>query len=78
MTLLVELARRAAAHPHAATVVKRTAALQNGQGEPIEVPIWGVVIVYLTILAGSIAFSLVSNMPFSLALYTHPRCITML
>lgn len=62
MTLLIELARRAAAHPHTATFVKRAVTIQNGQEENIEVPIWGVVVGYLTLLAGSIAFSLVSYM----------------
>jgi hypothetical protein len=62
MTMLVELARRAVSHPQTATFVKRAVAIKHGQGEEVEVPTWGVVVVYLTVLVGSIAFSLVSYM----------------
>jgi hypothetical protein len=62
MTMLVELARRAVSHPQTATFVKRAVAIKHGQGEEVEVPTWGVVVVYLTVLVASIAFSLVSYM----------------
>jgi hypothetical protein len=61
MTMLVELARRAVSHPQTATFVKRAVAIKHGQGEEVEVPTWGVVVVYLTVLVASIAFSLVST-----------------
>ncbi|KNG49820.1 hypothetical protein TW65_03411 [Stemphylium lycopersici] len=62
MTMLAELARRAVSHPHTASFVKRAIAIQNDEGARIEVPTWGVVVVYLTIMVGSVALSLVSYM----------------
>ena len=60
MSMLAELARRAVSHPHTAMFVKRAVAVQYGEGEKIEVPTWGVVVVYVTILLASVAVSLVS------------------
>lgn len=61
MTMLVELARRAVSHPHTATFVKRTVAIQHGEGDKVEVPTWGVVVVYLTTLVVTFGFILVST-----------------
>lgn len=62
MTMLVELTRRAVSHPQTATFVKRAVAIKHGNGEEVELPTWGIVVVYLTVLVGSVAFSLVSYM----------------
>lgn len=62
MTMLVELARRAVSHPHTATFVKRAVSIQHGEGDRVEVPTWGVVIVYLTFVVGMVGFSLMSYM----------------
>lgn len=61
MTMLAEFARRAVSHPHTASFVKRAVAIQNDEGTKIEVPTWGVVVVYLTIMVGSVALSLVCS-----------------
>lgn len=68
MTVLVELARRAVSHPHTATFVKR--AVHGGVPpyttgnshhlKPEDVPIWGVVVIYISIFIASVAISLVS------------------
>ena len=68
MSLLAELARRAVSHPHTAMFVKRAVAVQYGEGEKIEVPTWGVVVVYVTMLLASVAVSLVSAL---CCLYCH-------
>jgi len=62
MSLLTELARRVVSHPHTATFAKRAVAVQYGEGEKIEVPTWGVVVIYVTILLASVAVSLISYM----------------
>jgi len=62
MTILAELARRAVAHPRTATFVKRAVAVQYGEGEKIEVPTWGIVVVYMTIFFFGVAVSLMSYM----------------
>lgn len=62
MSLLAEIARRALSHPQAATFVKRAVAVEDGEGERIEVPTWGVVIIYVSILVASVGVSLVSYM----------------
>jgi len=62
MSLLTELARRVVSHPHTATFAKRAVAVQYGEGEKIEVPTWGVVVIYVTILLASVAVSLVSTL----------------
>lgn len=59
--MLVELVRRAVSHPHTATFVKRAVAIQHGEGDAVEVPTWGVVVVYLTFVVGMLGFSLVST-----------------
>jgi hypothetical protein len=59
--MLLELARRAVSHPHTATFVKRAVAIQHGEGEKVEVPIWGAVLVYLTMVVGVLSFTLVST-----------------
>ena len=68
MTVLVELARRAVSHPHTATFVKRAlhngAPVRNGEStqlKPEDVPIWGVVVIYISIFVASVAISLVST-----------------
>ena len=61
MTMLIELTRRAVSHPHMAAFVKRAVTVQNGEGDKIEIPTWGIVVVYLTVAAGSIGFTLVST-----------------
>jgi hypothetical protein len=64
MTVLVELARRAVAHPQTTTFVKRAVAVHNGRPaheKPEEIPIWGVVIVYITLFVACVAISLVST-----------------
>lgn len=60
--MLVELARRAVSHPHTATFVKRAVTIQHGEDNKVEVPTWGVVVVYLTFLVGVVGFSLLSYM----------------
>ncbi|CAE7179803.1 hypothetical protein CFE70_006172 [Pyrenophora teres f. teres 0-1] len=62
MSLLAELARRAVSHPHTATFVKRAVTVQNGTGDKLLVPTWGVVVVYVTVLIASVAVSLTSYM----------------
>ncbi|KAI4654277.1 uncharacterized protein J4E78_007322 [Alternaria triticimaculans] len=69
MTVLVELARRAVSHPHTATFVKRAlhngAPVRNGEStqlKPEDVPIWGVVVIYISIFVASVAISLISYM----------------
>jgi hypothetical protein len=49
MSLIAELARRAVSHPHTATFVKRAVAVQNGEGEKLEIPTWGVVVLYFVL-----------------------------
>jgi hypothetical protein len=65
MTILAELARRAASHPHATSFVKRAVEVHNGKGAEIEIPTWGVAVIYVSIFAASIFMSLVS-LPLSL------------
>jgi hypothetical protein len=62
MTILAELARRAASHPHATSFVKRAVEVHNGKGAEIEIPTWGVAVIYVSIFAASIFMSLVSYM----------------
>lgn len=59
--MLVELARRAVSHPRTATFVKRAVTIQHGEGDKVEVPTWGIVVVYLTMVVGALGFSLVST-----------------
>jgi hypothetical protein len=63
MTILAELARRAASHPHATSFVKRAVEVHNGNGAEIDIPIWGVAVIYVSIFAASIFVSLVSISP---------------
>jgi hypothetical protein len=74
MSLLFELARRAVSHPHTATFVKRAVAAHDGEGERIEIPTWGFVLLQLSLWASfvfvilvSITFSLASIPPASLS-----------
>ncbi|KAF1833676.1 hypothetical protein BDW02DRAFT_500077 [Decorospora gaudefroyi] len=60
MTLLAELARRAISHPHTATFVKRAVAAENGDGERIQVPPWGIAVLFISMLLASVFVSLVS------------------
>lgn len=60
--MLIELTRRAVSHPHTAAFVKRAVTVQHGEGDKIEIPIWGIVVVYLTVAVGAIGFTLLSYM----------------
>jgi hypothetical protein len=62
MSLVAELARRAVSHPHTASFVKRAVAVQNGEsGEKIELPTWGVVVLYLSFVLAMMFITLVST-----------------
>jgi hypothetical protein len=79
MSLVAELARRAVSHPHTATFVKRAVAVQNGEsGEKIEVPTWGVVVLYLSVVLASVFIILVCTPRLPATLYYRgvPRCRT--
>jgi uncharacterized membrane protein YidH (DUF202 family) len=62
MTILAELARRAASHPHTTSFVKRAAEVHHGAGAEIDIPLWGVAVVYVSIFVASTFVTLVSYM----------------
>lgn len=61
MAILLELARRGFSHPHTASFVKRAVSVQNGDGEKIEIPTWGIVLLYVSFLVSMMFMSLVSS-----------------
>jgi hypothetical protein len=75
MSMLAEIARRAVSHPHTATFVKRAVAVQNGEGEKLEIPTWGVVVLYLSFVLASVFITLVRT--FLQPGTTTPRLSTM-
>lgn len=62
--MLGHLARRGLSHPNAAAFVKRTVGMRTQGQERIdmEFPVWGAVLVYVTVLAAAIGISLLSYM----------------
>lgn len=62
MTMLLELSRHAVLYAQKEKFFKRAVAVQDGEGDKTEVPVWGVVVVYLTVVVGAIGFNLMSYM----------------
>lgn len=61
MVVLYEVAKRAFAHPTTTAFVKRAVSGQNGEGEKVELPTWGFVLLYVSFLVSGLAISLVSS-----------------
>jgi hypothetical protein len=61
MVVFTELARRGLAHPNAVSFVKRAVAIRAGEGE-IELPTWGVVLIYVSFVVIAVFITLVSYM----------------
>ena len=61
MTVFTELARRGFSHPNTVSFVKRAVSLQTGDGEKIEMPTWGFVLLYVSFVVSMVAVSLVSR-----------------
>ncbi|CAO2655647.1 Nn.00g044500.m01.CDS01 [Neocucurbitaria sp. VM-36] len=62
MAVFTELARRGFSHPNTVSFVKRAVSIQSGDGEKIEMPTWGFVLLYVSFVVSMIAVSLVSYM----------------
>lgn len=60
MAVLTELARRGLQHPNAVSFVKRAVAIKSDNGETIELPTWGILLLYVSMTIGVVAVSLVS------------------
>jgi hypothetical protein len=60
MTVLLELARRGFSHPATTAFVKRAVAVQNDEGDKIEIPTWGFSLLYVTFVLSAVFVSLVS------------------
>ncbi|KAF1845166.1 uncharacterized protein K460DRAFT_283468 [Cucurbitaria berberidis CBS 394.84] len=60
MAILTELARRGLSHPNTVSFVKRAVSAQNGEGEKIEMPTWGIVLIYVSFMV-SVVFATLVN-----------------
>ena len=54
--------RRAVSHPAAVGFVKRAVGSAEGEGEHVEVPVWGMILLGVSFYAAIIAMSLVSTL----------------
>ena len=70
MSLFVELTRRALAHPHAASFVKRAVSIQSEDGDKVEIPTWGFVLIFSTAVFAMVSMSLVSRPPFAVEIWS--------
>ncbi|KAH7384461.1 hypothetical protein BKA66DRAFT_462241 [Pyrenochaeta sp. MPI-SDFR-AT-0127] len=62
MTVLFELARRGFSHSTTTSLVKRSLYAQDGNGHEVEVPAWGMVLLFVSFMATMMFVSLVSYM----------------
>ena len=60
--MLAHLARRGFAHPNAAAFVKRAVGKEGPEGVEIDVPVWGVVLIYVSFMVAAVGVSLLSYM----------------
>jgi hypothetical protein len=62
--MFADLARRGFTHPHAVAFVKRAcnkASRTQGGPEEVDVPIWGVALLYVSFIVAVVGFSMVSS-----------------
>lgn len=60
--MLADLARRGLSHPQAAAFVKRAVSVQAEGHDTIEIPTWGIVLLYVSFMAAAVGISLISYM----------------
>jgi len=60
--MFADLARRGLTHPNAVAYVKRAVSVEVEGQDPIEVPTWGIVLVYVTFIVAAVGVSLISYM----------------
>ena len=58
---LFDLAKRAVSHPNTAAFAKRAVSIQNGDGDSIEMPTWGFVLIYVSLVVSVLTVSFVSH-----------------
>jgi hypothetical protein len=65
--MIADLARRGLSHPNAVAFVKRAcgkaARTGGGHEQDLEVPVWGIVLVYVSFMVAVIGVSMVSRSP---------------
>lgn len=59
---LLDFAKRAVLHPNTAALAKRAIVLENAEGDTIEIPGWGFALLYVSVMASLVGFSLLSYM----------------
>jgi hypothetical protein len=57
--MFADLARRGLTHPNAVAYVKRAVSVEVEGQEPIEVPTWGIVLIYVSFMVAAVGVSLV-------------------
>ncbi|KAI8935368.1 hypothetical protein NX059_007951 [Plenodomus lindquistii] len=62
MAMLTELVKRAFSHPATTAFVKRSVSGQNGNGDKIELPTWGFVLLYVSFIFSGLVVTMVSYM----------------
>jgi hypothetical protein len=70
--MIVDIARRGLSHPNAVEFVKRAcrkAAGARGGPEEVEVPVWGIVLLYVSFMIAVVGISMVSCSPLSPTAY---------
>jgi hypothetical protein len=58
--MFADLARRGLTHPNAVAYVKRAVSVEVEGQEPVDVPTWGIVLIYVTFMVAAVGVSLVS------------------
>ena len=71
--MLVDLARRGFSHPHAVAFVKRAVIVNGESSEKVEIPVWGGVLLYVSVVIAAVGVSLVGLLSFlsNLILHAH-------
>jgi hypothetical protein len=59
--MFADLARRGLTHPNAVAYVKRAVSVEVEGQEPVDVPTWGIVLIYVTFMVAAVGVSLVSS-----------------
>jgi hypothetical protein len=57
--MFADLARRGLTHPNAVAYVKRAVSVEVEGQEPVDVPTWGIALIYVTFMVAAVGVSLV-------------------
>jgi hypothetical protein len=61
--MFADLARRGLTHPNAVAYVKRAVSVEIEGQEPVDVPTWGIVLIYVSFMVAAVCVSLVCPRP---------------